>query len=84
MAYKQKGFPMHSTASALKQTRFVDKITALINSPIEDASYSELKKAYRMARKYGQNPADLDIDELRSYLSGEKPLSLNRIPRNVR
>ena len=72
MAYKQKGFPMHSTKSALKQTRFGDKITALINAPLEDATYSELKKAYRLARKDGNDPADLDRDQLRKYLKGER------------
>ena len=72
MAFKQKGFPMHSTKSALKQTRFGDKITALVNAPLETATYSELKKAYRLARANGQDPADLTKTELNAYLAGEE------------
>ena len=80
--FKMKGNPMQrnfgigvspATQKREGKTRLTDKITAAINAPFTPrATYKELKGAYRKARAQGQDPADLDRDQLRAHLKGEK------------
>ena len=58
--------------SPSKKTKLTDKITAAINAPFETASYKDLKRAYRGARKQGFNPSDLSKDQLDKLLEGKK------------
>lgn len=73
MAFKMKGPSLYRNSPIKKdKTRFVDKITAAINAPIEGESYKDMKAIYRRARRQGLNPSDLSIDQLQSLKKKKK------------
>ena len=73
MAFKMKGPSLYRNSPMKKdKTRFVDKITAAINAPIEGESYKDMKAIYRRARRQGLNPSDLSIDQLQSLKEKKK------------
>ena len=61
-----------SGVSPNKKTKLTDKITAALNAPFESASYKDLKRAYRGARKQGFDPKNLSKDQLDKLLEGKK------------
>ena len=58
-------------SSPNKKTKLTDKITAALNAPFESASYKDLKRAYRGARKQGFNPKNLSKNQLDKLLEGK-------------